>query len=157
MKTFLVGFFLIFGLQANAATTMSTAEFIAHYVQKVNDRLETINTERALEGSRTYCAQLSDEQMSEIENLFVTNTTGKANQIVYRDLSHITAGQFIADASENLGCFPTSWLPGRSSIGGFFFGTKAYVMDNLLVRKSLEDLAGRPFDDSETLSQLLTR
>jgi hypothetical protein len=156
MKTFLVGFFLILGVQAQAAAATSTPEFIAHFVQKVNDRLETTNTERALDGSRPYCAQLDDQQMSDIENLFVTNITGKANQIVYRDLSQITAGQFIADASENLGCFPTSWLPGRSSIGHFFFGTKAYVMDHLLIRKSLEDLVGRSFDDSETLSQLLT-
>ncbi len=157
MKTFLVGFFLILAFQAQAATTISAPEFISRYLQKVNDRLETTNIERALEGSRTYCSQLSDEQMSEIESIFVTNTTGKANQIVYRDLSRMTAGQFIAEASENLGCFPASWLRGYSSIGGFFFRTKAYVMDNLLVRKSLEDLAGRTFDNSETLSQLLTR
>lgn len=136
---------------------MSTAEFISQFVQKVNDRLETTNAERALEGNRPYCSQLSDEQMSEIEGLFVINSSGKASQILYRDLSQVTVSQFIAAASENLGCYPTSWLPGRSTLGGLLFNTKAYVMDNLLLRRSLEDLAGRSFDDSETLAALLSR
>lgn len=136
---------------------MSTAEFITQFTQKMNDRLETTNAERALEGNRPYCSQLSDEQLNDIEGLFTINPTGKANQIIYRDLGQVSVNQFVTAVSENLGCYPTSWLPGRSSIGGFFFNTKAYVMDNLLVRKSLEDLAGRSIDDSESLAHLVAR
>lgn len=157
MKTFLVGFVLVFAFQAKAARALPTAEFITQFTQKINDRLETTNADRAIEGSRTYCSQLSDEQLNDIEGLFVINPNGKANQIVYRELLQVSAGQFIAAVSENLGCYPTSWLPGRSAIGGFFLNTKAYVMDNLLVRKSLEDLAGRSFADSESLAHLVAR
>jgi len=155
MKTFLLGFCLVFSFQAGAVTKLSTPEFIKRFTQTVNDRLEKVNAERALEGSRPYCSQLSDEQISGIEALFVITTTGKANQIVYRDLAQVTTGQFIAAISESLGCYPTSWLPGRSTIGGFLFNTKAYVMDYILTRESLENLSGRRFDDSETLEILL--
>lgn len=157
MKTFLVGILILLSNQASAVGTLSTPEFVAQFTVKMNDRLEDTNAERALEGNRPYCAQLSDEQLNEIENLFVMNSTGKANQIAYRNLAQISVGQFVAEVSENLHCYPTSWLPGRSSIGGFFFNTKAYVMDNLLVRKSLEDLAGRPLEDTESLAQALSR
>lgn len=155
MKTFLVGFLILLSSQGHATTTLSTAEFITRFAQKMNDRLETTNAERALDGDRPYCSQLSDEQLNDIEGLFVMNPTGKANQIVYRELAQVSVSQFITAVSENLGCYPTSWLPGRSTIGGFFFNTKAYVMDNLLVRKSLEDLAGRSIDDSESLAQII--
>lgn len=136
---------------------MSTPEFVSKFVQKMNDRLEVINTERALEGSRLYCSQLSDEQMNEIESLFILNRTGKANQIVYRNLNQVPAKQFVAAVSENLHCYPLAWFPGRSSIGGLLFNTKAYVMDHTLVRETLEALADRSFTDTDTLAAVTTR
>lgn len=133
---------------------MTTPQFISHFVQTMNDRLESTNAERALEGSRPYCAQLSDEQNNQIEELFVINPTGKANQIVYRQLDQITVGQFVEAASENLNCYPTSWFSSRSTIGSMLFNSKAYVMDVMLVRRSLEDLAGRTISDDETLATI---
>jgi hypothetical protein len=133
-----------------------TTKFIARYIQSVNDRLETVNTERAISGNRPYCPQLSDQQISDIENLFITNPTGKGNQIVYRSLDKVTVAQFIAAAADNLGCYPTFWpTKGRSTIGGVLFNSKAYVMDHLLLRSAIADLAGHTPEDSQTLNNLL--
>lgn len=154
MKTFLLGFIIILSLQTKTMAATSTPEFVSQFVQKMNDRLEVINTQRALEGSRPYCAQLSDEQMNEIESLFVLNRTGKANQIVYRNLNQVPAKHFITTVSENLHCYPLAWFPGRTSIGGLLFNTKAYVMDHTLVRETLEAIAGRPITETDSLASL---
>lgn len=153
MKVLLVILSFVMGTQAFAAAP-TTAQFINRFVQTVNDRLEKTNLDRAMKGGRLYCAQLSDEQVSDIESLFVTNPTGKANQIVYRDLEKITVGQFIAAAADQLSCYPTFWpSKGRSSIGAVLFNSKSFVMDHLLLQESMKDLIGRTPEDSESLAK----
>ncbi|WP_413291387.1 hypothetical protein [Bdellovibrio sp. HCB337] len=154
MRTLLGILSIVMGTQALAATP-TAPQFMNRFVQSVNDRLEKINTERALKGGRLYCAQLSDEQISDIESLFVTNPSGKANQIVYRDLEKITVGQFITAVSDQLSCYPTFWpTKGRSSIGGVLFNSKSFVMDHLLLKDAMSDLAGRSPDDNESLAKI---
>jgi hypothetical protein len=137
-------FSLVLATEAGAATSNPTAKFVANFVQSVNDRLETVNTERALSGNRPYCVQLSEEQVSDIESLFV-----------YRSLEKVTVGQFVAAAADNLGCYPTFWpSKGHSTIGGVLFNSKAFVMDHLLLRGALVDLAGRTLAESETLNRI---
>lgn len=137
------------------AVTNPAMKFVARFVQSVNDRLETVNTERAISGNRPYCSQLSDEQVKDLENLFITNPSDKASQIVYRKLDKVTVEQFITAAADNLGCYPTFWpTKGHSTIGGVLFNSKAFVMDHLLLRGAIADLAGHPPEDSQTLSNL---
>lgn len=154
MKTLLMIFTLMMGTQGLAATA-TAPQFIARFVQSVNDRLEKVNSERTLKGGRLYCAQLSDEQISRLENLFVNSSNTKTRQIIYRDLEKVSVGQFILAAADQLFCYPTFWpSQGRASLGGVIFNSKSFVMDNRLLREAMKDLAGRSPDDNESLASV---
>ncbi|HEY8272726.1 MAG TPA: hypothetical protein VIG33_17665 [Pseudobdellovibrionaceae bacterium] len=141
---------------ATAAAVHPTQKFITSFIQSVNDRLETVNMERAIAGNRLYCSQLSDQQVKDIENLFISNPSAKANQFTYRSLDKVTIGQFITAAADNLGCYPTFWpTKGRSTIGGVLFNSKAFVMDHLLLQEALAALAGHATEDNQTLNTVL--
>ncbi|MGZ3797781.1 MAG: hypothetical protein ACXVB1_15530, partial [Pseudobdellovibrionaceae bacterium] len=103
-------------------------------------------------------SQLSDAQVKDLENLFITNPSAKGNKVIYRSLDKVTVGQFISAAADNLGCYPTFWpTKGRSTIGGVLFNSKAFVMDHLLLKEALTALAGRALDEDETLNTLDSR
>lgn len=150
--------FIFFGVTSGRAAVPPSQRFVNRFVQSVNDRLESLNMERTISGNRLYCPQLSDQQVKDMEDLFITTPSSVAKQTVYRSLDKVTVGQFIAAAADNLGCYPSFWpTQGRSTLGGVLFNSKAFVMDLKLLQEAMAALAGHAPDNNETLASLLPK
>lgn len=137
MKRLLLLVFTL-GLAAQAHA-MTAAEFASGLVAQVNEHLSDINEQRAAEGKKLYCAQLDQKQIALIQA-----TASEAD---------ITVDAFVQKVSNSLECYAPFWQPWghTDNLGGVIFNSKAFAMDTILIRESLENFAGREPNDSEAL------
>lgn len=126
MKTVL---FLILALSFKAqAQPMTPAEFTQVFAARINELIVLANAERKAENKGLYCAQLNKEQLK-----LIRKTAAQPE---------ITVGAFASVITENLKCYPLYWDAwGQKKMPGFLFNTKALVLDSILVRTAIEDLA----------------
>ena len=137
MKRFLL-LFCTLGL-AVQAQAMTAAEFTSGLVAQVNEHLSDINEQRPAEGKKLYCTQLNQKQIALIQTA--------ANE------PDITVEAFVEKVSNNLECYAPFWQPWghTDNLAGVLFNSKAYAMDTILIRESLENYAGREPNDNEAL------
>lgn len=127
---------LVITTQAHA---LAVAEFSSQFITALNNRIKVENETRSEAKKTLYCARLSKAQI-----VLIQKTAAKPD---------ITVGEFVETVTESLKCYPEFWAPwGRKNLGGVALNTKAYIMDNYIVRDALEDLApGRSPTDQEPL------
>lgn len=119
---------LMMGLQAQASVTAS--EFVSDFVNQTNRRLHYTNKERSAAKKRTnYCESLDAKQIKTIKDIVAKNP-------------EITVGDFTAQLSDTLKCFPEFWSPWSrtKTTRGMLVNTKAYIMDISLIQDVLADL-----------------
>src|SRR5438445_2915757 len=102
-----------------AMAKVSNEEFLDKLVKSVNEQLVIINKERADEGKKLYCKQLSKDSVKSI-----------AKYALKYDLGKYDVYSFVASAGDQLFCYPLSCpSQGRATLGGAICNTKSYTMD----------------------------
>ncbi|UYL09580.1 hypothetical protein B9G69_003210 [Bdellovibrio sp. SKB1291214] len=127
-KLIVIAATMMMGLQAQASVTAS--EFVSDFVNQANHRLEYINKQRTAAKKRTnYCSALDAKQVKTIQEIVAKNP-------------EITVGDFTAQLSDSLKCFPEFWSPWSrtKTTRGMLVNTKAYIMDISLIQDVLADL-----------------
>lgn len=139
---FLVILFCAFGMGLQAKA-MTAAEFTTAFVQQTNENIKIANEQRAEQNKKLYCAQLDKRQIALIKQV--------------ASLPGMTVEKFVAKVSDQLGCYAPFWKDWghKENLAGVVFNSKAYVLDTLLIRDSIDAFAGREPNEYEAILELL--
>ncbi len=140
MKSLLLVLICAFGLHANA---MTASEFTTAFVQQTNENLKQTNAERAALQKKLYCTQLNQRQIALIQEV--------------ASIPDVTVEAFVAQVADGLGCYAPFWEDWghKNNLAGVLFNSKAFALDTILIRESIEAFAGREPNEYESVLELL--
>ncbi|MDG0815510.1 hypothetical protein [Bdellovibrio svalbardensis] len=146
MKKFL-GVLVTILMAAPAMARVSNQEFLDKLVKSVNEQLVVINKERAADGKKLYCQQLSEQGVQSL-----------AKYALKYDLRSYDVLSFVSSAADQLFCYPLACpSQGRASLGGAICNAKSYNMDLSLLRAALSSMNGAEVENYDTLQSIAER